>query len=245
MRKIQLLLAALLASLAATALVVAIGSGSSHREAPLTSMDPTADDTDVYAFTAAEAPGALTVVANWVPFEDPAGGPNFYRFDDRARYYINIDNTGDGDYDVRYRFDFRTKLNDKNFLHSLTQVTGLNDPQLLQKESYEIVRETFNSRGRRTTAKSLGSQLPRRSEQRRTEDDAQLRGARELGDPLASRWRQGVRRPARRRVLRAAGSRLRLGQPRGCRHGQHGRRHRHARGLRHAVDRAAGPGGAA
>ena len=156
MRKIQLLLAALLASLAATALVVAIGSGSSHREAPLTSMDPTADNTDVYAFTAAEAPGALTVVANWVPFEDPAGGPNFYRFDDRARYYINIDNTGDGDYDVRYRFDFRTKLNDKNFLHSLTQVTGLNDPQLLQKESYEIVRETFNSRGKRTTAKSLG-----------------------------------------------------------------------------------------
>ncbi len=109
MRKIHLLLAALLASLAATAVVVTIGSSSSHREAPLTSADPTADDTDVYAFTAAENPGALTVVANWVPFEDPAGGPNFYRFDDRARYYINIDNTGDGDYDVRYRFDFRTR----------------------------------------------------------------------------------------------------------------------------------------
>ena len=156
MRKIHLLLAALLASLAATAVVVTIGSSSSHREAPLTSADPTADDTDVYAFTAAENPGALTVVANWVPFEDPAGGPNFYRFDDRARYYINIDNTGDGDYDVRYRFDFRTKFNDKNFLHSLTQVTSLNDPELFQKESYEVVRETFNSRGRRTSARSLG-----------------------------------------------------------------------------------------
>ncbi len=156
MRKIHLLLGALLASLAATAVVVTIGSGSSHREAPLTSTDPTADDTDVFAFTAAEAPGALTVVANWVPFEDPAGGPNFYRFDDRARYYINIDNTGDGDYDVRYRFDFRTKFNNKNFLHSLTQVTSLDDPQLLQKESYEVVRETFDSRGKRTAAKSLG-----------------------------------------------------------------------------------------
>ena len=63
MRKIHLLLAALLASLAATAVVVTIGSSSSHREAPLTSTDPTADDTDVYAFTAAENPGALTVVA--------------------------------------------------------------------------------------------------------------------------------------------------------------------------------------
>ena len=48
------------------------------------------------------------MVANWLPFEDPGGGPNFYKFDPRARYYINIDNTGDGDYDVRYRFTFRT-----------------------------------------------------------------------------------------------------------------------------------------
>jgi Domain of unknown function (DUF4331) len=156
MRKIHLLLGALLASLAAVAVVVAVGAGSSHREAPLTSADPTADNTDVYAFTAKNAPGALTVVANWVPFEDPAGGPNFYRFDDRARYYINVDNTGDGDYDVRYRFDFRTKFNNRNFLHSLTQVTSLNDPQLFQKESYEVVRETYDSRGRRTSTRSLG-----------------------------------------------------------------------------------------
>ena len=49
-------------------------------------------------------------MANWIPFEDPAGGPNFYRFDDRARYYINVDNTGDGKYDVRYRFKFQTKV---------------------------------------------------------------------------------------------------------------------------------------
>jgi hypothetical protein len=156
MRKIHLLLGALLASLAAAAVVVAIGTGSSHREAPLTSADPTADDTDVYAFTAKDKPGSLTVVANWVPFEDPGGGPNFYRFDDRARYYINIDNTGDGDYDIRYRFDFRTKFNKKNFLHSVTPVTGLNDSQLFQRESYEIVREKYNSRGRRTSAHSLG-----------------------------------------------------------------------------------------
>ena len=63
---------------AAGAIAVPLSIGSSHREAPRTSIDPTADDTDVYAFTADDAPGSLTVVANWIPFEDPAGGPNFY-----------------------------------------------------------------------------------------------------------------------------------------------------------------------
>jgi len=156
MRKLVLLAAALLSSLAAVVVAVNISSGSSHREAPLTSADPLADDTDVWAFTPKGAPGQIAIAANWVPFEDPAGGPNFYRFDDRARYYINVDNTGDGNYDIRYRFDFRNKFNDKNYLHSLTPVTSLDSPQLFQKESYEIVRETYNSRGRRTASRSLG-----------------------------------------------------------------------------------------
>src|SRR5918911_3142055 len=106
MPKLTLMAAPLLAALAAGVIAVVPGSGSSHREAPRTALDPTADNTDVYAFKAADAPGALTVVANWIPFEDPAGGPNFYRFDDRADYYVNVDNTGDGRYDVRYRFKF-------------------------------------------------------------------------------------------------------------------------------------------
>src|ERR671919_434973 len=63
------------AALVALAIAVPLGIGSSHREAPLSSLDPTGDDTDVYAFTAKDAPGSLTVVANWVPFEDPAGDP--------------------------------------------------------------------------------------------------------------------------------------------------------------------------
>ena len=155
MRRFFVLLPATLAALAASVVVVAIGVGSSHREAPITSGDPLADNTDVYAFTAKDAPGSLTVVANWVPFQDPGGGPNFYRFDDRARYYINVDNTGDGDYDVRYRFDFRTRFNDKNFLHSLTPVRSLDDPTLFQKEAYEVVRETYRN-GKLTEAKSLG-----------------------------------------------------------------------------------------
>ena len=77
MRKLSVLGAALLSAMAAVALVVAMSSGSSHREAPLTSIDPTADDTDVYAFVAPDAKDSLTLVSNWIPFEDPAGGPNF------------------------------------------------------------------------------------------------------------------------------------------------------------------------
>src|SRR3954462_61555 len=107
-RGLQVLAAAVLAALAAAALAANLGSGSRPREHPLPSLDPTADDTDLYAFTAKDAPGALTVVANWLPFEDPGGGPNFYKFDPKARYYINVDNTGDGRYDLRYRFTFRT-----------------------------------------------------------------------------------------------------------------------------------------
>lgn len=139
---------ALVAALVALAVAVPLSIGSSHREAPLTSIDPTADDTDVYAFTAKDDPNtpdneehALTVVGNWIPFEDPAGGPNFYRFDDRARYYLNVDNTGDGKYDVRYRFTFRTHTRNANsFLYATPTVTSIDDPQLNVYQTYNIDR---------------------------------------------------------------------------------------------------------
>ena len=106
MRKLLLALAAL----AACAIAVPLGFGSSHREAPGIALDPSADNTDTYAWTAKDAPGALTVAADWIPGEVPANGPNFHSFDDRARYYIHIDNTGDGRPDVSYRFSFKTKV---------------------------------------------------------------------------------------------------------------------------------------
>jgi hypothetical protein len=142
----------LVAALAAIAIAVPLSLGSSHREAPLTSIDPTADDTDVYAYTAKDDPSTaqneekyLTVVANWIPFEDPAGGPNFYRFDDRADYYINVDNNGDGKYDIRYRFKFKTKtLNKNSFLYAKPTVDSINDPDLNVQQTYSIDREVFD-----------------------------------------------------------------------------------------------------
>jgi hypothetical protein len=137
---------ALIAALIAAAIAVPLSFGSSHREAPLTSIDPTADDTDLYAFTANDAPGALTVVANWIPFEDPAGGPNFYKFDDRAHYYINVDNTGDGAPDIRYQFAFKTKVgNPDSFLYALPGVSSINDSKLNVKQTYTLTREIYKN----------------------------------------------------------------------------------------------------
>jgi uncharacterized protein DUF4331 len=151
---------ALIAALIAAAIAVPLSFGSSHREAPLTSIDPTADDTDVYAFTANDAPGALTVVANWIPFEDPAGGPNFYKFDDRAHYYVNIDNTGDGAPDVRYRFAFKTTVGNPNsFLYALPGVSSINDSKLNVKQTYSITRLAYK-KGKVSSSKVIARGLP-------------------------------------------------------------------------------------
>ena len=148
------------AILAAAAIAVSLSFGSSHREAPLTALDPTADNTDVYAFVAPDATNDLTVVANWIPFEDPAGGPNFYRFDDRAHYWINIDNTGDGKYDVRYLFKFKTHyLNKNSFLYALPGVSGIHDPKLQIQQSYTVTRETYKN-GKERSSKVIGRGIP-------------------------------------------------------------------------------------
>ena len=148
------------AVLAAAAIAVSMSFGSSHREAPLTALDPTADNTDVYAFVAPDATSDVTLVANWIPFEDPAGGPNFYRFDDRAHYWINIDNTGDGVYDVRYLFKFKTHyLNKNSFLYALPGVSGIHDPKLQVQQSYSITREIYRH-GKLRSSKVIGKGIP-------------------------------------------------------------------------------------
>src|SRR3978361_872493 len=106
----RLLGTAPVAVLAAGALATTGVLGYSHREAPRLRVRPTAANTDVYAFTAPDAPGKLTVISNWVPLQNPAGGPYFGKLDPEARYYVKIDNTGDGVEDVAYRGQFHNKL---------------------------------------------------------------------------------------------------------------------------------------
>src|SRR6186997_3403004 len=78
---------------------------SSHREAPLISNDPLADNTDLYAFRSPDDTNTVTIIAAYVPGELPQGGPNYYSFGENIRYEIHIDNnvTTKGD-DIVYRF---------------------------------------------------------------------------------------------------------------------------------------------
>ncbi len=88
-------------------LTTIVGYASSHREAPLISQDPLADNTDVYAFKSPDDPNMITIIANYIPFESPEGGPNYYNFGTNVRYEIHIKNRADtpGD-DITYRFTF-------------------------------------------------------------------------------------------------------------------------------------------
>ena len=94
------------AALAATGLLLtgtvftlgpSASTASSHREAPLIASDPAADNTDLYAFVSPDRPGYVTMIANWTPFEEPNGGPNFYPFATDAAYKINVDSDGDAE----------------------------------------------------------------------------------------------------------------------------------------------------
>ena len=124
----------------AALLAAQVSTASSHREAPLILSDPQADNTDVYAFVSPDNPNKTTLIANWLPFEEPAGGPNFYPFADDAHYDINIDNDGDAKPDITYRWDFKTmdKRGTDTFLYNNGPVTSLKDENLLFRQSYTL-----------------------------------------------------------------------------------------------------------
>jgi len=114
---------------------------SSHREAPLISGMPQYDTTDLYAFRSPDRPNTVTLVANWIPFEEPAGGPNFYKFATDARYDIKIDNNGDTRPDVVYRWTFQDHYRSGNtFLYATGPVTSLNDENLNFYQTYRLTR---------------------------------------------------------------------------------------------------------
>jgi Domain of unknown function (DUF4331) len=160
MRRTHALGAAVMAALLAAVVVTASVLGSSHREAPDILTDPTADNTDVYAFTAKDAPGSLTVVANWIPLEEPAGGPYFGKLDPRARYYVKIDNTGDGREDVAYRWQFRqTFRNPESFLYAAPTVTSVDDPDINFVQRYDLYRETYK-KGHLKSARRIAHDVP-------------------------------------------------------------------------------------
>jgi len=116
-RSIPIRTVAVIGSMLMGATTVALttgGGASSHRDAPLIAQDPVADNTDVYAFIAPDAPDHVTIISNYIPLQEPAGGPNFYNFGEDVLYEINVDNDGNADADLRYQFRFSTEIVDGN-----------------------------------------------------------------------------------------------------------------------------------
>jgi uncharacterized protein DUF4331 len=127
---------------------------SSHREAPETSKDPVADSTDVYAFVSPDSPKTVTLIANYIPLQGPAGGPNFYEFGDDVLYEIHIDNSGDGQADISYQFRFKTQLQDPgSFLYNSGPIESLNSANWNSRQFYSVARLQNG------TVSSLGSGL--------------------------------------------------------------------------------------
>src|SRR5690349_22410477 len=115
------------------------GKASSHREALLISQDPMADNTDLYAFLSQDAPGTVTIVANYIPLEPPASGPNFPAFDDTVLYEIHVDNNGDSKEDLTYQFRFHTITRNPNtFLYNTGPINSLDDPNWNRPQTYDV-----------------------------------------------------------------------------------------------------------
>jgi Domain of unknown function (DUF4331) len=129
---------------------------SSHREAPEISKDPVADSTDVYAFVSPDRPDTVTLISNYIPLEDPSGGPNFYEFGDDVVYRINIVNDDDIDVDLAFEFRFRTETTNPNtFLYNTGPITSLDSPSWNRKQWYSV--SIVYEDGKKV---SLGKDLP-------------------------------------------------------------------------------------
>jgi Domain of unknown function (DUF4331) len=138
-RPMRVVLPALVAGVALALSGLVISGASSHREAPLISQDPVADNTDTYAFVSPDAPDTVTLVANWIPFELPPGGPNFSSFGDDVLYKINVDNNGDAEPDIVYEWRFKTTVGDPNtFLYNTGPVESIDDDTLNVKQTYTL-----------------------------------------------------------------------------------------------------------
>jgi hypothetical protein len=129
-------------------LSVSTALAASHAEAPNISMDRFADNTDTYAFRSIEPgrSGFVTLIGNWIPLQEPSGGPQYYRFDDTVRYEFKIDNTGDGIEDVTYQFQFITQIQNPNTILGMNAVnqdgviSNLDDPDYNMFQFYTVRR---------------------------------------------------------------------------------------------------------
>ena len=128
---------------------------SSHREAPGIAKDPVADSSDLYAFVSPDNPDTVTIIANYIPLESPAGGPNFFEFGDDVQYSILVDNNGDAKPDVTYTFQFTSKVRDTtSFLYNTGPISSLSDKNWNRPQTYSVFK---TAKGKTTR---IGQNLP-------------------------------------------------------------------------------------
>ena len=142
---------------------------SSHREAPYTATQPQVDGTDLYMFRSYETgrQNFVTILANYMPFQDPQGGPNFYMFNPNALYEIHIDNNGNGVEDMTFQFKFKNTSKDaaltvggksvKIPLISSGTISGVNPAALNVRETFTIDLVRGDRRGGTRTGPSSGA----------------------------------------------------------------------------------------
>ena len=112
---------------------------SSHREAPLISKDPYADNVDTYVFIPRGITDRVVLAATWIPFEAPEGGPNYFEFDDTVRYDIYVSNDGDASPEITYTLESQTAIGDPNsFLYNTGPIDSLTDPDWKRPQTYTV-----------------------------------------------------------------------------------------------------------
>ena len=227
-------------TLAAFALAWATAAeAASHREAPLISMDPAADNTDVYAFVSydaanlARAPAdrRVTFIENVNPGQDPSDGPNYFNFSDEVRYAINIDNDQDGKADdVVYEFRFTTEdrpvvaagdltsplpyLGNPHItpalpLQGITALDGPGSEGLTRRQTYTVTEIRRGTRTQLFNGRTLVA-VPSNVGPATMPDYPALAAQ---GIYRRSDWNSRVRRPARRNVLHRSGRGVRHFEP--------------------------------
>jgi hypothetical protein len=135
----------------AMALIVLVPAGmfaSSHREAPITALDRSADVTDWYAFVSYDNPGKVTFILNVDPLLEPANGPNYFPFDPSVLYEMHVDNNQDGKDDVTFQFRFYTQIRNPNLftgfaggipgVPAITALAGAGSEGLSLRQNYTV-----------------------------------------------------------------------------------------------------------
>jgi hypothetical protein len=140
----------LIAALAMSLFMLAPSSlfASSHREAPITALDRTADVTDWYAFVSYNNPNNVTFILNVDPLLEPANGPNYFPFDPSVLYEMHVDNNQDGEDDITFQFRFNTQIRQPNLftgfvggiagIPPITSLSGPGSAGLSLRQTYAV-----------------------------------------------------------------------------------------------------------